>query len=158
VNVSELPARKRVLGLDYGSKRIGVAISDPLRIIARALCVLKNSPAILDELRSVVQEHDIGEIVVGMPLTLKGEKGAKALEVSEFTAMIRDGLGLPVHDLDERFTSRVAQETIRMMGVKKSKRQSKEAVDASAAALILQQFLDRRASRNVNYPEATEET
>jgi putative Holliday junction resolvase len=139
-------ALKRVLGLDYGSRRIGVAISDPLRIIARGLCVLQNSPAILDELRSLVHQHDVGEIVVGMPLTLKGVKGAKALEVEEFTTMIREGLGLPVHTLDERFTSRIAQETIRSMGVKKSQRQVKESVDAAAAALVLQQFLDRRGT------------
>jgi len=144
VNSSASLPLKRVLGLDYGSRRIGVAISDPLRVIAKGLCVLQNSPAILDELRSLVHTHDAGEIVIGMPLTLKGVKGAKALEVEKFAEMIRENLGVPVHELDERFTSRVAQETIRQMGVKKSQRQVRETVDAAAAALILQQFLDRR--------------
>jgi len=134
---------KRILGLDYGSKRIGVAVSDPLRIIAQGITVIEQSTGMMDFLQLLVKQYDIGEIVVGMPLTLKGEKGQKAEEVEKFIARIQEAFQIPVIWLDERFTSRLAQETIRSMGVKKKQRQIKKNVDMAAAALILQQYLDR---------------
>lgn len=134
---------KRILGLDYGSKRIGVAVSDPLRIIAKGISVIEQSPSMMDELRALVASYDIGEIVVGMPLTLKGEKRQTAEEVEKFMNRLHEALNIPVVSIDERFTSQLAQETIRMMGVKKKQRQVKKTVDMTAAAIILQQYLDR---------------
>jgi putative holliday junction resolvase len=134
---------KRILGLDYGSKRIGVAVSDPLRIIAKGISVIEQSPSMMEELRALVVSYDVGEIVVGMPLTLKGEKRQTAEEVEKFMNRLHEAFNIPVVSIDERFTSQLAQETIRMMGVKKKQRQVKQTVDMTAAAIILQQYLDR---------------
>ncbi len=137
------PSAKRILGLDYGSKRIGVAVSDPLRIIAKGVSVIEQSPSVMEEIRMLVTSYDVGEIVVGMPFTLKGEKRQTADDVEKFMNRLHDALNIPVVSIDERFTSQLAQETIRMMGVKKKQRQVKKTVDMTAAALILQQYLDR---------------
>ncbi|HMD14029.1 MAG TPA: Holliday junction resolvase RuvX [Bacteroidota bacterium] len=134
---------KRILGLDYGSKRIGVAVSDPLRIIAKGISVIEQSPSMMEQLGMLVSSYDIGEIVVGMPLTLKGEKRQTAEEVEKFINRLHEAFSIPVVSIDERFTSRLAQETIRLMGVKKKQRQVKKTIDMTAAALILQQYLDR---------------
>jgi len=134
---------KRILGLDYGSKRIGVAVSDPLRIIAKGISVIEQSPSMMEELRALVVSYDVGEIVVGMPLTLKGEKRQTAEEVEKFMNRLHEAFNIPVVSIDERFTSQLAQETIRLMGVRKKQRQVKKTVDMTAAAIILQQYLDR---------------
>ncbi len=132
----------RFLGIDYGSKRIGVAVSDPLNIIARGLRVLENSSRLMEELRAIVAEYDPAAIVIGMPLTLGGERGPKAREVEAFIGRMERELGLRVIPCDERFTSEEAHETMLAMGVKRKKRRSKPAVDLMAAALILQRYLD----------------
>lgn len=133
---------KRILGIDYGSKRIGVAVSDPLNIIARGVRVLENSRRLMDEIRTVVAEYDPAAVVVGMPLTLGGEMGAKAKEVEAFIVRLEREIGIPVIRIDERFTSEEAHETLREMGVKMMKRRSKSAIDLMAASLILQRYLD----------------
>lgn len=134
---------KRIIGLDYGTRRIGIAVSDPLLIIARGVGVVMNTPAAIDEIAKAVAEYDAGRIVVGMPLNLKGEKAMKALEVNGFIALLQQRLPLEIVAWDERFTSRTAQRTLLEMGVKKSGRRRKGIIDEMAAALILQSYLDR---------------
>ena len=75
---------KRILGIDFGTRRIGIAVSDPLNIIARGLTVVPNSAKAISEIHRIAVEYDVEKIVVGLPLTLKGEKGQKALEVEAF--------------------------------------------------------------------------
>ncbi|MBI1806185.1 MAG: Holliday junction resolvase RuvX [Ignavibacteria bacterium] len=132
----------RILGIDFGTKRIGVAISDPLNIIARGVTVIENSPRLFDELKNIVREFEPKKIVVGMPYTLKGEKGVKAQEVDKFIAQLENALEIEVIRHDERFTSEQAHQTLREMGVTKKKRQNKGTIDTMAAALILQRYLD----------------
>jgi putative Holliday junction resolvase len=134
---------KRVLGLDYGSRRIGVAISDPLRRIARALTVVQNSPRSLGEICRLAEQYDVDTIVIGLPLNLKGEAGMKAAEVEEFVDALRRVISCTIVTVDERFTSSMAAATLRTMGTKKSSRREKGTIDAMAAALIAQSFLDR---------------
>ena len=135
---------KRVLGIDFGSVRVGVAVSDPLRIIAQSIGTFANNATILDEIVKCANEYDVGLVVVGMPYTLKGEKGTKADEVDKFIAMLKERLHVDVVSLDERFTSRIAQHTLIQMGTtKKQRRMNKGRVDAMASALILQSFLDQ---------------
>jgi putative Holliday junction resolvase len=134
---------KRVLGIDYGSRRIGIAISDPLRLIARALTVVQNSPSAVDEIRRLAEEYDVDTVVVGLPLNLKGESGMKAVEVGEFIDALRRVISCTIATVDERFTSSIAAATLRTMGTKKTSRREKGTVDAMAAALIAQSFLDR---------------
>ncbi len=133
---------KRALGIDYGTTRIGIAVSDPLNIIARGLEVIANSPRAVERIRELAEEYDVGVIVVGMPYNLKGEMGKKAQEVELFVSVLRSGAGRDVVTVDERFTSRMAQQTLITMGVKKKARQVKGIVDLTAAALILQHHLD----------------
>lgn len=137
---------KRILGIDYGSRRIGIAISDPLGLIATGLEVIPNSPAAVDAIRHLVAAHEVETIVVGMPLTLKGEKGSKAAEVEAFMERIARDIAVPVVAWDERFTSKTAHATLRDLGVKKKERRRKETIDLMAASIILQAYLDRRVS------------
>lgn len=133
---------KRILGIDYGSKRIGIAVSDPLGIIAQGVSVVANSSTMINEIKKLVHEYDVEMIVVGMPFNLKGEKGIKADEVDRFISQIEKELQIEVVCLDERLTSKMAHQTLRDMEVKKKKRQDKGTIDKMAAALILQGYLD----------------
>ena len=133
---------KRLLGIDYGSTRIGVAVSDPLGIIAKGVGVVINGSRMLDELKGYIRTYEISTAVVGMPFNLKGEKGKKAAEVEQFIERLVHETGIEVIRWDERFTSQVAHQTLIDMGVKKKKRQGKGQIDEMAAALILQSFLD----------------
>lgn len=133
---------KRILGIDYGTKRIGVAVSDPLRIIATGVTVVANTPGAIAEIKRLAAEYDVATIVVGMPFNLKGEKGAKANEVELFIDALAKGTGCEIVAWDERFTSYTAHETLRAMGATRKQRQSKEKIDLMASALILQGYLD----------------
>jgi putative Holliday junction resolvase len=139
---------KRFLGIDFGAKRIGIAVSDPLNIIARGVTVISHSPAAVEEIRKLAEEFDVQAIVIGLPLNLKGEKARKAGEVEEFAELLRKSINIEIHFWDERFTSHTAHTTLLTMGVKKQQRQSKKRIDEMASALILQGFLDRRARLN----------
>ena len=132
----------RVLGIDYGSVRIGVSLSDPLGIIAQPLRTLVNNGELWSNLQSIVSEHQVHLIVVGMPLNLKGQKGQKAQEVDKFIERLKQETACEVVVWDERFTSAIALQTLRTMGTKKSDRRKKGPVDSMAAAIILQSFLD----------------
>ena len=134
--------KKRFLGIDYGSRRIGIAVSDPLNIIARGVTVVESSPRAIGEIKRLAEEFDVEKVVVGFPLTLRGETGSKADEVNDFIERLGRELDREIVRLDERFTTLMAQQTLRDMGVKKKKREKKGAVDEMAAALILQQYLD----------------
>jgi len=132
----------RIIGLDYGSVRIGIAVSDPLLIIARGLGVIENTPRAISTIGETVAEYSAQRIVIGMPFNLKGEIAMKAREVNEFILRLQSTLGIEVIPWDERFTSKQAQQTLHQMGVGKKKRQEKGIIDAMAAALILQSYLD----------------
>ena len=133
---------KRILGIDFGTKRIGIAVSDPLRIIATGVTVLANTPGAIAEIKRLAAEYDVATIVVGMPFNLKGEKGAKAKEVDVFIQALERGTGCEIVAWDERFTSSTAHETLRTMGATRKQRQSKAKIDLMASALILQGYLD----------------
>lgn len=135
----------RILAVDLGEKRVGIAISDPTRTIARPLTTLarragKRAPvqAILD----LCVAHEVAAIVVGLPLALSGADTDWTREVRGFADRLAERARLPVHLLDERFSSVVAERAVRSIGLKRSAREERERVDAGAAAVILQAFLD----------------
>jgi putative Holliday junction resolvase len=135
----------RILALDYGERRIGVALSDPTRTIASPLTTLqrragKRPP--WPEIGRLVQEHEVSEAVVGLPLDLSGEETDWTREVRAFGADLARRTGLPVHWVDERLTSVAAERAVRGMGLRRSERESKERIDAAAAALILSAWLN----------------
>ena len=123
-----------MLALDYGSARTGVAVSDVTGTLARPLCVVRKamSDAGLDRLADLVDEHGAEQVVVGLPLTLRGEQGKQAQETLRFVEALRGRLAVPVETLDERFTTALAART-----------PSASSEDARAAAHLLQSWLER---------------
>ena len=128
----------RVLALDYGAARTGVAVSDPSGTLARPVGVVRKAAteAGLAEVARLVAEHGAERVVVGLPLTLRGEHGRQATETQAFVAALAAALPIPVETADERFTTTLAQ---RFGG------EAQE--DAAAAAHLLQGWLDREARR-----------
>lgn len=124
----------RVLALDYGSARTGVAVSDATGTLARPVGVVRKamSDAGLERLAELVVEHGAEQVVVGLPLTLRGEQGKQAQETLRFVAALRERLTVPVETLDERFTTVLAART-----------PSGSSEDARAAAHLLQSWLER---------------
>lgn len=143
----------RALAIDYGERRVGLAISDPTATLAQPLPALvrrrgKRPPvqAILD----TITRHDVDRVVVGLPLSLDGEDTEWTLEVRSFAARIAERGGLPVFLIDERMTSVAAERVVRSIGLPRGERERKERVDTAAAMLILQAYLDRvRAGHDV---------
>jgi putative holliday junction resolvase len=101
----------KVLALDYGAARTGLAVSDPTGTIARPLGIVERaaSEAGLARLREIAEQEDVEQIVVGLPLTLRGEHGSQATETERFVEALRAATELPVDTFDERFTTRLAQ-------------------------------------------------
>lgn len=133
------------MGLDYGERRIGVALSDPTATLASPLDTVhrrrgKRPP--LHALETLARQHDVGGLAVGLPLTLAGEEDAWCAEVRTVGDELGRRLDVPVVYVDERMTSVQAEQAIRSSGRRKSQREEKDRVDAAAAAVILQRHLD----------------
>ena len=133
----------RCLGIDYGSKRVGLALSDPLGITARPLDVVARA-SLDDRVAELVASEDVGTIVVGLPTGLSGEEGDSAVAARELGEELRELTGLPVVYVDERLTSRIAESSLLESGMKR--RERRENVDKVAAAVILQSYLDQESS------------
>jgi putative holliday junction resolvase len=135
----------RMIGLDVGDKRIGVALCDPMEILASAFTVVEREDAAKDieAIAGLVKEHDVGRIIVGLPRLLEGGIGTQAHKAIDFAGEIAEETGVPVEMYDERFSSAMAEELLRKAG--KSHQEIKEKIDAAAAALILQWYLDENA-------------
>jgi putative holliday junction resolvase len=140
------PLKPRVLGLDVGSKTIGMAISDPLGITAQGLTTLrrKNKRLDFEQLTRVVREYQVSEIVVGYPLRLSGIEGIQSGRMQFFAEDLRKKFGLPVHLWDERLTSSQANRILRESEISIKKRG--EAVDRMAAVLILQSWMEAQSA------------
>ena len=134
----------RILALDVGTRRIGVAVSDALGITAQGLETIqrKNKKTDLAALRAVLDHYQVAEIVVGFPLRMSGEGGAMSEKMTEFAELLRKQFALPVHLWDERLTSAEANRILRSTDMSIEKRAG--AVDRMAAVLILQSFLAAR--------------
>ena len=143
----EAPQVTRILAVDYGSRRIGLAVTDELGVTAQGLPTLHRTTKRndFDHLRRTIKQYNVAEIVVGLPLRMSGEQGTQSQKAEEFAAELRARFKLPVRLFDERLTSveanRVLDET------EMSDWRRKEVVDRLAAVLILQAFLESRASR-----------
>jgi putative Holliday junction resolvase len=134
--------RGRVLGLDLGQSRIGVAISDPDRRMAVPLGTVRTGPPEdVKAIAALVREHAIEAIVVGHPLSMSGRKGEAADHAEKFAQALRDFLGVPVFLEDERLTTVQAERSLGGLGVRG--RERRRVVDQAAATLILQSYLDR---------------
>jgi putative holliday junction resolvase len=134
----------RILGLDVGARRIGVAVSDPLGLTAQGLETLhrKNKKHDFSFLHRIIRDYEVGEIVVGLPLRMSGAQGTQAEKIQAFAADLRKHFKLPVHLWDERLTSAEANRILRETDLSIEKRG--QAVDRMAAILILQNWMDSR--------------
>lgn len=136
----------RVLGIDFGERRIGIAISDPTATIAQPLTVLtrragKRPP--VQAIADLVAAHEAEHIVIGLPLTLAGDESDWTREVRAFGDKLAHRAGVGVSFADERMTSVAAERAVRSLGLRRREREQKERVDAAAAIIILQAHLDR---------------
>lgn len=144
---SERERHARILGLDVGSKTIGLAVSDPLGITAQGLETIrrKNKRLDFERLEQVVREREIAEIVVGYPLRMSGAEGTQAEKMRRFAEELRQRFQLPVHLWDERLSSAQANRLLRETEMSIKRRG--EVVDRLAAVLILQSWMDARSGR-----------
>jgi len=144
-----LPKReaRRILGLDMGAKRIGLAVSDPLGITAQGLEVWtrRGRQADLDHLLKVAQDYQVQRIVVGLPRHMSGQPGAAAQEIMEFAGELGKALGAEVIFWDERLTTAAAERLLIQAEV--SRRRRRQVVDQLAAVLILQSYLDSKEAK-----------
>lgn len=130
----------RYLGIDYGAKRVGLAISDGLGLTARPLDVVPRSE-VADRVADIASTHDVGKLIIGLPTGLGGHEGSSAQGARELGEELSARTGLPVEYVDEKFTSRLAEGALLDSGMRRRKR--RETVDKVAAAIILQTYLDR---------------
>lgn len=137
----------RILGLDVGEKRIGVALSDPLGIMAGALTVIERTTdeAAVKQIIDLARENEVERIVVGMPRSLDGSLGKQAQAVQSFVDLLKEHTQLPVVAWDERLSTVAAERTMLEVGMKRDKRKKRR--DSLAAAFILQGYLDRQKNR-----------
>jgi putative holliday junction resolvase len=134
----------RLLGLDFGSHRIGIAISDPLGIIAQRLTTIRRQGDEKDiqAIAAAARDYDVEAVIVGLPLLPDGREGAQAKKARAFAEKLRERLGLPVDMWDERLTTAQAERHLIASGVRRENR--REVRDSLSAVMILQSVLDFR--------------
>ncbi len=136
----------RILSVDYGTRRVGVAVSDPMRVIAQGVTTLDNDNTLIEKLSGVIHQHEVVHVVVGMPYSADGGKGAKAMEVEEFIGRLKIAVELPIETWDESYSSVNAHRVFVETGMKRKKRREKRRVDEMAARLLLQEYLDHHGT------------
>jgi putative Holliday junction resolvase len=135
-----------VLGIDAGERRVGVALSDELRVLASPLCVLNRAHGlarVLDALTAVAQREGVAQLVVGWPLNADGSVGKQARRAQDFARVAARVVGLPVELWDERLSTQEAEAIVRAQGRATRRVRQRGQLDAIAAAVILQDYLDR---------------
>jgi len=134
----------RLLALDHGTKRIGVAVSDPMKVIAQPLEYILAEPFadFLTRLKEILRDQEVEMILIGMPRNMDGSYGPAALKVQEFVAALKGAVTVPIQTWDERLTSAQANRFLIQSNVRRDKRKQK--VDQTAAAILLQSYLDSR--------------
>ena len=133
----------RIIGIDYGEKRIGLAISDPLGITAQGLATIEHThiQEDLQKILTIIREKEVGEIVVGLPKHMNNTLGEKAQAVLAFVDLIKKHVNIPVNTIDERLSTVMSHRA--MLEANLSRKKRKDRVDMIAAQLILQNYLDR---------------
>ena len=134
----------RVLALDVGDRRIGLAVSDPTGLLASPIGAVDRGPTDVDDILRTAIDNDAAEIVVGLPLTLSGESREQAGKVRRFIRDLRAKTDLPVNAIDERLSTVQAQRLLRDSGGGRRRSRDRGRIDAAAAAVILQAYLDSR--------------
>ncbi len=136
------PPRRRLIGLDVGGRRVGVAVSDELGLIASPLESVDLKRVGMEGLRELIERYDPEAIVVGLPTGMSGREGPQTAEVRAFARELGEAVHRPIRFWDERLTTAMAERSLIESG--RRRRERKEQIDAVAAALILQSYLDAR--------------
>ncbi len=131
----------RILGIDYGTKKIGLAISDETQTIAMPLKVIDSDEDAVETINSIVKENDVKKIVIGLPITLSGTKGKRAIETEEFIDRLKNVLDIEIVEWDERLSTRFSERVLNKANVK-GRKNKKKVIDKIAATFILQGYLD----------------
>jgi putative Holliday junction resolvase len=132
----------RILAIDYGEKRIGLALSDPMQIFAKPFITIANLSLehIFAELGKVIKEQNVGRIIIGIPWSLEGTETDKTTETLEFISKLKEQFDLPIIGWDERFTTSDANELLKEMGY--NWKEARKVIDAMAACVILKRYLE----------------
>jgi putative holliday junction resolvase len=133
----------RILGIDYGLKRVGIAVTDPLKIIANSLTTV-STDKIFEFLSDYCSKEQVEKLVVGLPKQMNNKPSESMPFINEFVKKFQAGFpGIPVEFMDERFTSKLAVQAMVQAGVRKKARQNKALIDSVSATIILQSYLER---------------
>ncbi len=132
----------RVAAIDFGLKRIGLAVSDLLRKVALPIGVVEGGKKAIQNIRDALPLKEVGLILVGLPLEMSGKKGPMAQIVEEFSKKVEEALGIRVQLIDERLSSKAADQTLKEISLNRKARSEK--IDMVAATLLLQTYLDMR--------------
>lgn len=132
---------KRILAIDYGSKRIGIAITDPLNIFAYPLITLTNDNKFFDNLKKILTQYIVVKILIGSPLKENGEESVTSQSVNKFIEELKKHVQIEVELVDERYSSEIARQRVIESVVSKKKRRDKSLIDKNAAAVILEDYL-----------------
>ena len=130
----------RIMGIDHGAVRVGIAISDPMQIIARPYKVIINNDDLFDEITNIIKKEKIRKIILGLPLNLDGKDTQKTREVRNFAEKLKISISIPIILWDERYTTVEANEALQKMGY--NIHDSKDVIDKVAASLILKNYLE----------------
>jgi putative holliday junction resolvase len=134
---------ERILAVDFGEKRVGIAVSDPTGLIARSWGIVQrtSNEQVAERVAQIAGELEAGTIVLGLPFDMQGEEGYQARRVRRFVAVLAEKVSIPIVFCDESLTSADAEAIVRERGERRSRRS--RPVDAIAAAVLLQSYLDR---------------
>jgi len=143
----------RILGIDYGSKRVGLAISDELGIIAFPLSVIENiSPRrVAEAICKIVYERQVEALVLGLPVSMNGTKGPAVENVEKFAEVLKRHVNIPIKFWDERLSTKIAERAMIEGGMSRAHR--RECIDKATAQIILQSYLDAQAKQEIPDPE-----
>ena len=132
----------RALGIDYGDVRVGISLSDPMRIIAKPFSTLENNLNLIKDIETLINANDVTDLIVGYPLGMKGQITEQTKKVDNFIEKLKLSLNIPITTIDERLSSVTATESLIKQGVKTGF--NKARIDETSAAIILQEFLDTK--------------
>ncbi len=138
----------RILAIDYGRKRVGLAVTDPLQLIANKLTTVR-SHDILDFLKDYFQKENVEKVIIGYPLQMNNEASEAVQYINPFLKRFQKLFpDMPIEQVDERFTSKMAFQTMLDAGLKKKDRQDKGTIDAVSATIILQSYMEQQKYRS----------
>jgi putative Holliday junction resolvase len=132
---------KRIMAIDFGTKRIGIAVTDPLMMFAYPLTTIINDNNMWKNLLNIFKEYTVSKIVLGYPLKENNEKSSSTLNVEKFYEELKQKFDVPIELIDERYSSEIASERILASVKSRKKRQNKGLIDMNAACVILQDYL-----------------